>query len=70
MQIDRCFCGISIGVFAAFQSVFLWHFNRCFCGVLIGVFAVPALSFNLINHLRVIELAASRFFWLMTSAYI
>ena len=68
MQINRCFCGVLIGVFAAFQSVFLRHFNRCFCDVLIGVFAVHALSFDLINHLRVIELAASRFFWLMTSA--
>lgn len=29
-----------IGVFVAFWSVFLWHFDRCFCGVLIGVFAV------------------------------
>ncbi len=38
--------------------------NRCFCGILIGVFAVPALIFCMIlaYHLRVIELAASRFF--------
>lgn len=21
-----------IGVFVAFRSVFLWHFDRCFCG--------------------------------------
>ena len=37
---DRCFCGILIGVFVVFWSVFLWCFDRCFCGVLIGAFAV------------------------------
>lgn len=44
--------------------------NRCFCGILIGVFAVPALNFCMIltYYLRVIELAASRFFWFTTSA--
>ena len=27
-----CFCGISLGVFAPFHLVFLWHFTWCFCG--------------------------------------
>jgi hypothetical protein len=38
-----------IGVFVAFQSVFLWHFVRCFCGVLVGVFAVNAEALHFLR---------------------
>lgn len=46
----RIICGLcnKIGVFVAFQSVFLRHFNRYFCGNSIGILAVRA-RINYIN---------------------
>ena len=48
---NRCFCGISIGIFAVNRSVFLWYFNRCFCDAL----SVPILLLHKVTLLNKVD---------------